>query len=75
MVVVILFDSKLIPLYKAENEVENHLGMALFDYISNMTTVLTLRLGNSTHTNLLQRMRSIWPFFRKEIILNEAKWF
>ena len=49
--------------------------MALFDYVSKTTTVLTLRLGNLTHANLFQLMRSVWPFFRKEIILNEAKWF
>ncbi len=75
MVAVILFDRKLIPLYEAENEVENHVGAVLFDYISNMTTVLTLRLGELTHTNLFQRMMSIWPFFRKEAVLNETKWF
>lgn len=75
MTIVILFDRKLIPLYKAENEVENHVGSVMFDYTSNMTTVLTLRLGELTHQNLFQRIMSIWPFFRKEVILNEIKWF
>jgi len=75
MLVVILFDRKLIPIYHAENEIENHVGAVFFDYISNMTTVLTLRLGELTHSNLFQRMMSIWPFFRKENILNESKWF
>lgn len=73
--VVIMFDRKLIPLYAAENEVENHVGAVLFDYISNMTTVLTLRLGELTHANLFQRMMSIWPFYRKVTVLNETKWF
>jgi len=75
MVTVLLYDRKLIPLYSAENEVDNHVGAVLFDYISNMTTVLTLRLGELTHSNLFQRMMLIWPFFRKEAVLNEAKWF
>ncbi len=75
MVMVILFDLKLIPLYGAGNEVENKVSSALFDYINNMTTVLTLRLRELTHSNLLQRMMSVWPFFRKEVILNEVKWF
>src|SRR3989344_2226184 len=39
---VILFDRKLIPLYTAQNEIDNQVGAVLFDYISNMTTVLTL---------------------------------
>lgn len=73
--VVVFFDKKLIPLYNAENDIENHVGSVLFDYINNMTTVLTLRLGDLTHSNLFQRMLSVWPFFKKEVFLNEAKWF
>lgn len=73
--IVILFDRKLIPLYNAENEIDNHVGAVLFDYISNMTTVITLRLGGLTHSNLYQRMMAIWPFFKKDVVLNETKWF
>lgn len=73
--IVILFDRKLIPLYDAENEIDNRVGAVLFDYINNMTTILTLRLGELTHTNLAQRMRAVWPFFRKDSVLNETKWF
>ncbi|MGD9592782.1 MAG: ABC transporter ATP-binding protein [Candidatus Berkiella sp.] len=72
---IVLFDSKLIPLYDTENEIENHIGAVMFDYISNMTTVLTLRLGELTHSNLFKRMMSIWPFYNKEVLLNETKWF
>ncbi len=73
--VVIAFDRKLIPLYDAENEVDNKVGAVFFDYISNMTTVLTLRLGDLTRSNLWQRILSYWPFFNKEVVLNEVKWF
>lgn len=72
---ILLFDKKLIPLYEATNEVDNHVGAVLFDYINNMTTILTLRLGQLTHSNLLSRMKAIWPFYNPEIRLNEAKWF
>jgi ATP-binding cassette subfamily B protein len=72
---VILFDQKLIPLYNSENEVDNHVGAVLFDYVNNMTTILTLRLGALTHSNLFKRIMLVWPFFRKENILNEIKWF
>ncbi len=73
--IILLFDRKLIPLYHAENEVDNYTGAGLFDYISNMTTVLTLRLGDLTRKNLSHRMKAMWPFFRKEVVLNETKWF
>jgi ATP-binding cassette subfamily B protein len=72
---ILLFDRKLIPLYGAQNEIDNHVGAGFFDYISNMTTILTLRLGELTRSNLFQRMKSIWPFFRKDIVINEVKWF
>jgi len=72
---VVWFDRRLIPLYDAQNEIENHVGAVLFDYISNMTTVLTLRLGELTHNNLFQRLMKIWPFFRKDVVINEVKWF
>jgi ABC-type multidrug transport system fused ATPase/permease subunit len=75
MAIVILYDRKLISLYQAENNIENHIGSVFFDYLSNITTVFTLRLRELTHTNLYQRMMTIWPFYKKKIILNEVKWF
>lgn len=75
MAMILLFDQKIIPLYDAENEVENRVGGVLFDYVNNMTTVLTLRLGELTHSNLFERIMSIWPYFKKEAYLNEIKWF
>jgi ATP-binding cassette, subfamily B, bacterial len=72
---VLLFDRKLIPLYDAQNEIDNHVGAVFFDYISNMTTILTLRLGELTRNNFFQRMIAVWPFYKKDIVLNEVKWF
>ena len=40
-----------------------------------MTTILTLRLGELTRSNLFQRLMSIWSFFNKDAVLNEVKWF
>lgn len=75
VLLIIFFDKKLIHLYAKQNEIENKVGAVLFDYLNNITTVLTLRLEKLTHTNLGQRMQSIWPAFKKEIVLNEIKWF
>lgn len=72
---ILLFDKKLIPLYQAENEIDNHVGANIFDYVSNMTTVLTLRLGELTRSNLYQRIMSVWPIYRREVVTNEVKWF
>ncbi|KTC66659.1 multidrug ABC transporter ATPase/permease (plasmid) [Legionella adelaidensis] len=74
-IAVVFYDRKLVVLYERENEAENHIGAGLFDYISNMTTVLTLRLGKLTSFNLVKRLAAIWPFYKPEVILNEVKWF
>ncbi len=75
IVIILLFDKKLIPMYEAENEIDNHIGANFVDYVNNMTTVLTLRLGELTKSNLMQRIFSVWPVYRKEVVINEVKWF
>ncbi len=72
---VLLFDRVLIPMYQTENEIDNHAGAVLFDYVSNMTTILTLRLNKLTRNSYLKRLLAVWPIFRREIIWNEVKWF
>lgn len=73
--VVIAFDRKLIPLYESENETDNQVGALFFDYLNNMTTILTLRLGRLTEKSLVKRILSVWPVFNQEVVLNEVKWF
>eukprot|EP01132_Coremiostelium_polycephalum_P000239 gene239-318_t len=75
MYTVIWFDRKLTRLYNTQNEIENKISAILFDYLNNMTTVLTLRLGKLTHRNLAQGMKAIWPTFKRDIVINEVKWF
>lgn len=72
---VVWFDRKLIPLYEEENEIDNRVGAVFFDYLSNMTTILTLRLGELTRSNVFKRLMMIWPPFNKEVVINEVKWF
>jgi len=75
MVMILFFDCKLVNLYEQENAAENHISAGIFDYVSNMTTILTLRLGQLTETNLFKRLLSIWVSYRPEVVLNEVKWF
>ena len=39
------FDRDLIPIVRKTNKAEHHLSAALYDYIGNIVTVLTLRAG------------------------------
>lgn len=72
---IVIFDRKLVKLYDLENDIENETGGILVDYINNMATVLTLRLGQLTKMELSKKMLQVWKFFNKEILLNEGKWF
>jgi ATP-binding cassette subfamily B protein len=71
---VVVFDRRIIPLYDSENRIDHQVGALLHDYVSNITTILTLRLGAMTHKSLVHCITSVWPVFRKETVLNEAKW-
>ena len=61
--IVFLFDRVLLPIYSALNEKDHFVASALHDYITNITTVITLRLEQLTQTlasvrNILNIMRS-----------------
>jgi len=68
------FDAVLIPLIKTTNEREHHLNAALYDYISNIVTVLTLRLQNDTRMEVEQRIGAMKPSFWRQVAVNEYKW-
>lgn len=72
---VFLFDKVLLPLYDQENAKEHFVAAALHDYITNITTVITLRLEQLTQTELWQRMTHYLPLLKREAKINEWKWF
>ncbi len=74
-VLVFFFDRILFPLYAQINEEEHTVASALHDYISNIATVITLRLERLTQSELLRRMTQYMPVYRREVRLNEIKWF
>ncbi len=74
-ILVFLFDRVLLPLYGQINEQEHTVASALHDYISNIATVITLRLEQLTQSELLRRMTRYMPIYQREVRLNEIKWF
>lgn len=72
--VVSRFDKVLIPLYSRENEGEHKVAATFFDYVSNITTIISLRLGLRTQANLLEKIDDIWPPFSKQIRIHETKY-
>ncbi len=69
------FDKALFPLYGQINEKEHSVASVLHDYVTNITTVITLRLETLAQTELWKRMTHYFPVFRREVRMNELKWF
>lgn len=73
--VVFLFDRVLLPQYDEINEREHHTASALHDYITNVFTVISLRLEQLTRAELWKRLNVYYPLFRHNSSVNETKWF
>jgi ATP-binding cassette, subfamily B, bacterial len=72
---VFLFDKVLLPQYEAINEREHFTASATHDYMTNIFTVISLRLEELTRSELWDRMTVYFPLFRRNIAINELKWF
>lgn len=73
--VIVQFDRGLISAQIDINEREHSLSANLFDSLSNIVTVITLRLERSMENGLAQQALAIFAPFRRWCKLNEWKWF
>jgi ABC-type multidrug transport system fused ATPase/permease subunit len=73
--VIFRFDKPFIRTLDEVNEREHVVSSTLFDSLSNIMTVITLRLEQSMENGLLSKVRQILPPFRKNVRVNEWKWF
>jgi ABC-type multidrug transport system fused ATPase/permease subunit len=69
------FDKPFIKTLDEVNEREHVVSSTLFDSLSNIMTVITLRLEKSMESGLLNKVQHILPPFRKNVKINEWKWF
>lgn len=73
-VAILRFDLRLMVLVKEENAAERKYQAGLFDFLGNVSTVLSLRLSESTRRLLQARLATIFVPLKKGITLNEIKW-
>ncbi|GGB05024.1 ABC transporter ATP-binding protein [Puia dinghuensis] len=73
--VIRTFDKPFIKALDEVNEREHVVSATLFDSLSNIMTVITLRLEKSMETGLLNKVSQIFRPFRKSALINEWKWF
>ena len=68
------FDKKLRGYYKELNVYSNKVSAAVFDYVSNIFTVITLRLKKTVAQEINDRLMASHDTNKKAVVLNEIKW-
>jgi len=71
---IFMFDRKLSKQYKELNTYGNKVSASVFDYISNIITVVTLRLKKSVKKEIDSRLMASHKLFKKNRVINEFKW-
>ncbi len=75
IVIVRSFDKRLVLAFAKLNTVNHKVSAVLFDYLSNIKTIITLRLGDRTARELDALIAEGYgPFMRAETYLNAMKW-
>lgn len=75
LIIIANFDKYLKQGYDAIFKFENNLAAAIHDYIGNIITVITLKLGKKAAEEIHYREMKALPDFKKNNLLNESKWF
>jgi len=75
ILIILRFDKPYIAALREVNEGEHIVSSTLFDSLSNILTVITLRLETRMESGLLSKVNDIFPAFRRSVVVNEWKWF
>jgi ABC-type bacteriocin/lantibiotic exporter with double-glycine peptidase domain len=75
LLVIVKFDKPFITALKQVNEADHEVSSNLTDSLSNILTVITLRLEKRVHAGLTEKVNAVFPPFKKFVAINEWKWF
>ncbi len=73
--VIFKFDKPFIAALNQTNEKQHIVSATLFDSLSNIITVITLRLEKRMQVGLMKKVSDIFPPFSRNVRINEWKWF
>ena len=73
--IVAIFDRQLSKQYGQLNLMDNHAAAAVHDYVTNIVSVITLRLEQRTLKEVTKRITASQPLFSVNARMNEWKWF
>jgi len=72
---IIQFDKVLSRQYDELNKKSNYIAEAIHDFVTNIVTVITLRLEGRTLQEVKRRMGLPLRLYQENNLLNETKWF
>lgn len=75
ILVIMRFDKPFVKSLRDVNDKENEVSSTLFDSLSNILTVITLRLEKSIKAGFMSKVLAVYPPFKKNVVINETKWF
>ncbi len=73
--IIFKFDKPFMKTVDETNEKEHVVSSTLFDSLSNIITVITLRLEQRMEKSLLKKANEVYPPFISSVKINEWKWF
>ncbi len=74
IIVIVWIDNDLTKKYMELNKYNNALSAAIYDYVSNIFTVITLRLRKTVSDEIDSKQMASYPTFRSSAEKNEMKW-
>jgi len=73
--IIFKFDKPFIKAVDDTNEKEHVVSSTLFDSLSNIITVITLRLEKRIEKSLMGKVKDVYDPFMRTVKINEWKWF
>lgn len=73
--VIVRFDRVIVPQYDEIYHLENKASEKIFDAISNITTVIILRIERLISSSIYRQIMAPFGIFQKNSRVNEIKWF
>jgi ATP-binding cassette subfamily B protein len=75
LIFIYSFDKFLFEQYKRLNQYDNSIASAVQDYLTNIISVISLRLEAPVLTEVKRRIGLSYPSFKTSISVSEFKWF
>lgn len=73
--VMFRYDKKLTVGYRIVNKLENKISERVYDVISNITTVIILRIEKLVFKTIEKSIDAPYPQFKENVLNNEKKWY